>query len=145
MKKLFVLFVGLFALISVVKADDDKAIRVDQLPSQAKQFISQYFSSNKVAVAKMEKDFFDKSYDVIFADGSKVEFNKEGVWKEVDCKYSIVPAAIIPATIQTYVSSNYANAKIVKIERDKRDYEVKLDSGMKLTFDLKFNLIDINN
>lgn len=145
MKKLFVLFVGLFALISVVKADDDKAISVDQLPAQAKQFISQYFSSSKVAVAKMEKDFFDKNYDVIFADGNKVEFNKEGIWKEVDCKYSIVPAAIIPATIQTYVSSNYANAKIVKIDRDKRDYEVKLDSGMKLTFDLKFNLIDIDN
>lgn len=145
MKKLFVLFVGLFALISVVKADDDKAISVDQLPAQAKQFISQYFSSSKVAVAKMEKDFFDKNYDVIFADGNMVEFNKEGIWKEVDCKYSIVPAAIIPATIQTYVSSNYANAKIVKIDRDKRDYEVKLDSGMKLTFDLKFNLIDIDN
>lgn len=145
MKKLFVLFVGLFALISVVKADDDKAISVDQLPAQAKQFISQYFSSSKVAVAKMEKDFFDKNYDVIFADGNKVEFNKEGIWKEVDCKYSIVPAVIIPATIQTYVSSNYANAKIVKIDRDKRDYEVKLDSGMKLTFDLKFNLIDIDN
>lgn len=145
MKKLFVLFVGLFALISVVKADDDKAISVDQLPAQAKQFISQYFSSSKVAVAKMEKDFFDKNYDVIFADGNKVEFNKEGIWKEVDCKYSIVPAAIIPVTIQTYVSSNYANAKIVKIDRDKRDYEVKLDSGMKLTFDLKFNLIDIDN
>lgn len=145
MKKLFVLFASLFALLSVAKADNDKAIRIDQLPNQAKQFISQYFGSSKVAVAKIEKDFFDKNYDVIFTDGNKVEFNKEGVWKEVDCKYSIVPSAIIPNTIRTYVSSNYANAKVVKIERDKRDYEVKLDSGMKLTFDLKFNLIDIDN
>lgn len=145
MKKLFVLFVSLFAVLSVVKADDDKAIHVDQLPSQAKQFISQYFSGSKVAVAKMEKDFFDKNYDVIFADGNKVEFNKEGVWREVDCRYSIVPAAIIPSAIRSYVSSHYAEAKIVQIERDRRDYEVKLDNGMKLKFDLKFNLIDIDN
>ena len=29
--------------------------------------------------------------------------------------------------------------------RDKRDYEVKLTNGLELTFDLKFNLIDIDD
>ena len=29
--------------------------------------------------------------------------------------------------------------------RDSRDYEVKLSNGLELTFDLKFNLIDIDD
>lgn len=46
-------------------ADDDKPIQVNQLPQPAQTFIKQYFSAAKVAMAKMETDLFDKSYDVI--------------------------------------------------------------------------------
>ena len=35
-------------------------------------------------------------------------------------------------------------SKILKIERDKKDYEVKLSNRTELKFDLKFNLIDID-
>ena len=85
-----------------------------------------------------------KSYEVIFTNGDKVEFDNKGNWEEVNCKYSAVPAAIIPATIQKYVTTNYPDAKILKIERDKKDYEVKLSNRTELKFDLKFNLIDID-
>ncbi|MCZ2607976.1 PepSY-like domain-containing protein, partial [Bacteroides fragilis] len=40
---------------------------------------------------------------------------------------------------------NYPDAKVLKIERDKTDYEVKLSNGWELKFDSKFNLIDIDN
>lgn len=145
MKKLVVLFVCLFTLTSVVRADSDKAIRTDQLPELAQQFIKQHFAGNNVAIAKMESDLFSKSYDVIFANGNKVEFDKAGEWKEIDCKYSMVPSAVIPDAIRKYVTANYPDAKIVKIERDKKDYEVKLSGGLELKFDLKFNLINIDN
>lgn len=144
MKKLVALFVCLFALISVAQADNDKAIRKDQLPTMAQQFIQQHFADNKVAIAKVENDLFSKSYDVIFANGNKVEFDQKGVWKEVDCKYSQVPLALIPDAIRKYVTANYPDAKVVQIERDKKDYEVKLSGGLELKFDLKFNLIDFD-
>lgn len=144
MKKLSVLFACLFAFCLVAKADDDKAIRMDQLPARAQQFVTQYFKGSSVAVAKMEKDWFDKTYDVIFSDGNKVEFNKLGEWKEVDCKYSEVPSGIVPTAISTYVSTTYADTKIVKIDRDKKDYEINLSNGTELKFDLKFNLIDLD-
>ena len=44
-----------------------------------------------------------------------------------------------------YVSGHYPDASIVQIDRDKHDYEVKLSNGLELTFDLKFNLIDIDD
>mgnify|MGYP000026563700 len=93
----------------------------------------------------MEKDFFDKKYEVIFANSSKVEFFKDGTWKEVDCKYSTVPEAVIPEAILRYVKATYPDHKVVKIEKEDRGYEAKLANGMKLEFDNKFNLIDIDN
>ena len=69
----------------------------------------------------------------------------DGEWKEVECKYSTVPTAIIPVQIASYVSQNYPDTQIVQIDRDKRDYEVKLTNRLELTFDLNFNLIDIDD
>ena len=69
------------------------------MPQQAQQFIKQHFADSKVALAKMESDFFYKSYEVIFTNGDKVEFDNKGNWEEVNCKYSSVPTAIIPAAI----------------------------------------------
>ncbi|MFT0508485.1 PepSY-like domain-containing protein [Bacteroides thetaiotaomicron] len=150
MKKLVFLLVCLFTLQTVARADDDKPIQVTQMPQLAQQFIKQHFSDSKVALAKMESDFLYKSYEVIFTNGNKVEFDKKGNWEEVDCKHTsvpvaIIPAAIIPAAIQKYVTTNYPDAKVLKIERDKKDYEVKLSNRTELKFDLKFNLIDIDN
>ena len=129
MKKVFLFLVCLFALQTVVMADDDKPIQVNQLPQPAQTFIKQYFSAAKVAMAKMETDLFDKSYDVIFTNGDKLEFDKRGAWTEVNCKYSSVPGNVIPAQIQ----------------KDKKDYEIKLSNGWEIKFDLKFNVIDIDN
>ena len=93
----------------------------------------------------MESDFFYKSYEVIFTNGNKVEFGKNGNLEEVNCKYTSVPTAIIPTTIQKYVTTNYPDTRVLKIERDKKEYEVQLSNRVELKFDLKFNLIDIDN
>ena len=44
------------------------------MPQTAQTFIKTHFPDNKVAMAKMETDWFDKSYDVIFTNGDKLEF-----------------------------------------------------------------------
>ena len=141
MKKLMILTTILMALgISTACADNDKPIAVTQLPQKAQLFIKTHFPKEKVALAKLERDFLETRYEVVFTNGSKV-----GEWKEVECKYSAVPTAIIPAQIASYVSQNYPDTQIVQIDRDKRDYEVKLTNRLELTFDLNFNLIGIDD
>ena len=71
MKKLVFLLVCLFTLQTVARADDDKPIQVTQMPQPAQQFIKQHFADSKVALAKMESDFFYKSYEVIFTNRSE--------------------------------------------------------------------------
>lgn len=145
MKKILLLLVCLFSLQTAVRADDDRPIAVTQLPASAQQFIKKHFSGNQVAFAKMEKDWFSKSYDVTFTNGNKLEFDENGEWTDIDCKYTSVPAAIVPKAIADYVAQNYKDVRILKIDRDTRDYEVKLSNRLELKFDLQFNLIDIDD
>ena len=145
MKKYIILAIAALSLgITAAHADDDRAIAVNQLPKPAQEFIQKYFPKQKVALAKEETDFLDKSYEVIFVDGNKVEFSRNGEWEEVKCRFSAVPDGIVPAQIVKYVNENYPEAKILEIDRDKRDIELKLDNRVELTFDLKYNIIDID-
>ncbi len=135
----------LFVASAPACADNDKPIAVTELPQIAQQFIKNHFPKEKVAYAKIERDFLEVQYEVVFTNSSKLEFNKNGEWKEVNCKYSTVPKAIVPAQIVNYISQNYPDANVVKLERNSREYEAKLSNGLELTFDTNFKLIDIDD
>lgn len=126
-------------------ADNDRPISFDRLPETAQTFIKQYFPDANIAFVKMEKEFLDTSYDVVFINGDKVEFDRKGNWKEVRCRRLTVPQEIIPPKILEFVKNNYPDAKVIQIEKDRYEYEVKLSTFWELTFDLDFNLIDIDN
>ena len=145
MKKLAILLVCVFAVSTVAMADNDKPIQIGQLPTAAQTFITKHFKGNKVALAKQETELFDKSYDVIFTNGEKIEFDRSGEWTEVSCKINGVPAAIIPQAIKTYVESNYPDAKVMKIERNRHEIEVQLSNRWEITFDNQMRVIDIDD
>lgn len=145
MKRLFTILLIVTALCAgVAKADNDRAIQFYQLPEIARQFIQLHFPDGKVAVVKMENGLVSKSYDVHFTDGSHIDFDGKGNWEEVNCKASSVPDAIVPVAILEYVRANYPGEKVVKIEKDYRKYEVKLSNRIELTFDLSFNLREVD-
>ena len=65
MKKLMILTTILMALgISTACADNDKPIAVTQLPQKAQLFIKTHFPKEKVALAKLERDFLETRYDI---------------------------------------------------------------------------------
>lgn len=145
MKKMMFLFVSLFVMNLAVFADNDKPIQVTEMPKGAQSFVKSHFANQSVAVAKMETDFFDKTYDVIFTNGDKVEFDKKGNWTKVDCEHTQVPRTVIPAAIQQYVSKNYPDAKVVKIEKtDRKGFDVDLSNGFDIEFDKKMRVVEID-
>ena len=143
MKTVKILILALVATASVftAKADDDRPISIGQLPAKSQQFIQAHFNGIDVSYAKLERDLIDKSYEVRFVNGAKVEFEKNGDWSNVDCHREKVPTAIVPAQIQEYVSRNHPNRMIVKIDRDRRDYEIELDNEMEIKFNTRFQVI----
>ena len=146
MKKVIVLFISVLTLSTfTVQADNERPITIDKLPQKAQQFIKQHFSDAAVAYVIKERDFLKTKYEVVFTNRSKIEFHENGEWKEVDCKHAKVPEVIVPEAIATFVTTHYPTVSIVQIDRDSRDYEINLSNGLELTFDLKFNLIDIDD
>lgn len=146
MKKWTFVFISMFIMNVSVWAGNDKPIQVTELPKSAQSFIKNHFVDQSVAVAKVETDFMDKSYDVIFTNGDKVEFDKKGKWTKVDCKHGQVPQGIIPMPIQKYIAKNYPDAKVIKIElTDRKGYEVDLNNGLDIEFDKRMNVKDIDN
>ena len=146
MNKIIVLALAILSFgILVANADNNRIITKNNLPQKSQQFIDRYFGDSKITYVKEERDFIEKSYEVMFADGAKVEFSRNGEWKEVDCRLSAVPTPIIPAQIMKFVKENYPDVKVMQIERDRNDYELRLSNRLELTFDTKFNIIDIDN
>lgn len=145
MKQLIILTVCLLGFIGISRADRDRAIQVNELPQKAQEFIKQHFAGKDIALAKEEKDLMGTSYEVSFVGGNKVEFDKNGEWEEVNCKYSEVPAAIVPQAIRDVVAKQYPDAKILKIERSTRKYEVKLNNRLELKFTPDFKLYEIDD
>lgn len=146
MKKILFALVAIFTLgISNAAADNDKLINKSELPVQAQQFIDAHFANIKLTYAKLERDFFERSYEVVLADGTKIEFASNGSWRDVDCRYEEVPAAIIPQAIKEYVNNNYPGEKILKIEHDRGYYELKLSNRYELTFNKDYKIVDIDN
>lgn len=141
---LIIALIGLVIFQANAMADNEKPITVSQLPATAQQVIKKHFSKKKVALVKMETGIFDKSYDVVFTTGEKIEFDKKGNWKEINCKLSFVPTALIPAKIVNYVKSNYPGTKILKIEKDTKEYDVKLSNLIEITFNKLFQVTDID-
>lgn len=143
MKKLLMMFLGLVVFSSTVLADDDKPISIAQMPKQAQQFIAEYFPGIQVSFATQEGKAA-RSYDVVFTNGNKVEFDRNGAWTNVECKHSSVPDGIIPAPIAGYVKKHFPETKIVQIEKEDKRYEVELSNSVDLTFNKSFKLLEVD-
>lgn len=143
LKSLFVAIAILISIPSAANTDGGKAISPSRLPKAATQTISSHLPGRKIAIAKVESGLFSKSYTVIFTNGEKIEFDGQGRWTEVKCKRSSVPASLVPAPIAQYVRTHYPNCRILEIERDD-EYEVKLSNYVEITFNKKFEVIDID-
>ena len=72
--------------MTIVKADNDKPIEMNQLPAKAQTFITTYFKDQKVALITQETGLFTRVMMWCLQAGEKLEFDKSGDWTEVKCK-----------------------------------------------------------
>ena len=138
MRKMLGLLFGLI-LFSNIGYADNKVYTTDAnvLPQNSRQFLTTHFGDVKIAHISIDKNWYGvKDYDVILIDGTEVEFRKNGKWKEVNRRDVPVPQAILMPVIADYVKTNFSENYVVAVEQDDRRYEVKLNNGIELDFDL---------
>ncbi len=140
-KSLFILMAFVLTMCMPAMADNDRVITFDQLPAQAQELLKKHFAEKVPLIITVDWD----DYKVIYQSGEKVEFDKKGNWKDLDCKVSRVPVALIPEQIKANVKATFPGAIIIKLDRDRRGYDVKLNNGMELEYNKKFQVVDIDD
>ena len=147
MRKIMILATALLITSGVAFAanDDDRPIRYDELPAAAKSFIADNFAKEKVSHTTLDAGIINDEYKVVFQSGTKLEFDAEGNWTELDCRYAAVPNHLVPTEIADYVKSNYPSSKITELKREHGEWEAKITGGIELTFDDSFKLVDIDD
>lgn len=144
MKKIILAIACVFTLVTNACADNYQPISQTQLPEKAQTFLATYFPEAKISLARKEIDVMELTYDVIFTDGCKVEFDRKGNWTEVDCLTHPLPSGIVPEAISKFIRAQYPDAQVTKIERDHRETDVKLTNRVELTFNKHMQLVDID-
>ena len=139
--KAILLLVAMFAMSFNAKADHDQVITFNQLPQAAQTLLKQYFADKVPLIVTMDWN----DYTVMYDSGEKVEFDKQGNWKDFDCRTSHVPSASIPEQIKTHIRATFPGTTIIKLDRNRRGYEVKLNNGLEVEYNRTFQVIDIDD
>ena len=123
------------------KAQDDRIISLDQLPQNAKEFLVKHFPDKTPILLKEDWD----DYEVVYPNGEKVEFLKNGEWKKVDCRLTAVPAVLVPQQIKDQAQALYPGSIITKIKKERYGWEIKLNNGLEIDFNPQFVITDIDD
>ncbi|MBQ9556400.1 MAG: PepSY-like domain-containing protein [Muribaculaceae bacterium] len=138
----FLLLMAMVMTMSLTMSadDDDRVITYDQMPQAAQTFLKQHFAKKVPLVVTADWD----DYTIRYESGEKVEFDKKGNWKDIECYSTKVPAAVVPEQINAYLNQNYPGKSVIKLERHRSVYEVKLNNGMEIEFNRNFQVIDVD-
>lgn len=143
MNKIKILLV--MAMVSIMSLtmsadDDDRVITFGQLPETAQTFLKQHFGNKVPLIVTADWD----DYKIVYETGESIEFDRGGNWKDIECYASKVPNAAVPAQITAYINQNYPGKSVVKLERHRSVYEVKLNNGMEVEFNRSFQVIGMD-
>lgn len=141
MKKFGLILVSLLLSTMALFADNEKITRDKSvLPSVCRDFLSSNFSQTDISHIKIESNLLGtKGYDVILTNGVNVEFDKSGEWKEIEARHASIPMEVLPDKIAAYIKTYFAGNTIISIDKDTREYEIKLNNDLELKFDRKGN------
>lgn len=142
MKKVILLGLVMFSYFSFAQK---RVIKFEELPSNSMQFIKKHFSKSPVTSVIKDDEITDIDYKVILNDGTKISFDRNGEWDEIDSMNGKIPAALIPEKISSYVNANYKGFYITSIDKGFRKYKIELSNGLDLEFDKQGNFLRIDD
>ena len=144
MKKFIAL--GIFAMVLLMTACSDKPVTPAELPASITAFVQQNFPGRTITFAKKDLEITGWQYDVVLADGTQIDFDTDEAWDKIECPLTNpVPAALVPGPIVTYLQTNFPDAIITKIDKERYGYEVELANGLEMKFNQQGLLMEMDD
>lgn len=129
----------------------DEEIDPAVLPQNILDFISDNFPGQGIDEAELENN---GNYEIELDNDIELIFDGEGNFlgqakdenedEEGEDEEDINPADL-PQVIQDYITENYPDNIIIEAEVDEDEYEVTLNNGVELEFDLEGNLLNVED
>ncbi|TEY01616.1 hypothetical protein ELQ16_07235 [Campylobacter sp. US33a] len=116
-------------LANLLKADI--IVSPDSLPTTIKAFLEEHFKQVSIGIVQQDKN----SYEVYLSDGTELEFDIDGLWKEIESKHKALSFKILPTHIASIITNRYPQAFLIEIERKINHYKIKLSNGLELYID----------
>ena len=117
-----------------------RVIDPEKLPKVATELIQKHWPSCVIDLAYID----GREYEVLLSDGTIIEFNNKGIWKEAKCTDGL-PVTLVPGNITRYVVERFPKQLIIKCEKMRGGYEVELTNGLELQFDLQGRLTHVDD
>ena len=134
MKRNFIFLCAMMVLSAAAFAD--QVVDPATLPAEIQTAVKTWYPDATVTFAEADWD----SYEVALSNGAEIDFRKTGDWKQIECMAG-VPAAAVPEKIAAEIAKKIPDVPVVKIEKEYRGYEVKLQNRMELYFNEKGKLV----
>ncbi|NDJ26991.1 hypothetical protein DMB95_02865 [Campylobacter sp. MIT 12-8780] len=75
------------------------------------------------------------SFEVYLTDGTELEFDIMGNWKEISSKFTPINFSILPANIAAIIQNQFPNTFLLEAERKINYYKIKLSNRLELKID----------
>ena len=121
---------ALCGLLLGVWAFADVIISPSSLPDYIQTFIGTHFQAG-VGLAQMD----NRHYEIYLTDGTELEFDFSGEWREIESRLTPLSFDILPANVAAIVRAQFPGAFIVELKRKFHYYKIKLSSQMELKID----------
>lgn len=141
MKKFTLTLLAILMITCAANAQRKKSIDPYSMPTAAVQLIEKHWPSCAILNA-----YFDgkKEYEALLTDGTLIEFDLKGNWKEMKCTDGL-PVTLVPVFITRYVVNRYPKVLIIDVEKMKGGYEATLTNGLEIQFDQKGNVTHVDD
>lgn len=142
-KSLFILATIVVSLSAC--ADHEWMITYAELPERAQNFIQRYYNLVDVDYIEQEREGIYFEYNVHLKNATEIDFDHQGNLQSIDCKYSAVPADIVPELISDYVLSHYPNLIIVEYTVKRRYLKIELSNELDLLFNHEGHFLRVDD
>ena len=130
-----------------------KVVSKNKLPKNIINFIESNYSDRKVMTYQIDYTNYNfnriNEYEIIYENGTKIEFLKNGQLQSIECgRLDFVKWNIFPEPISYFIKKKFPERLVLDYSIEYRckkpyKYEVKLNTGLELVFNKKYQLISI--
>ena len=114
------------------------------VPAEITSYLEKHFPKNPVLQTVKDVDGLELTYDITLKEGVFVEFNRSKEVIDIESTTQL-RESVIPAKLAEFVAANYSGSFIVGWEKEGRNQQIKLNSGIELEFNSKGEFLRIDS